>query len=327
MGNVNGEFVMAPFAAPGLRYDLGLTPKDSTVVALVLATLAAGIWLDARGWWWSQPSVDIWVWAALTWVILQAGGAERRRLIVCVALATAGECFLGLVWGLYEYRLGNLPLFIPPGHALVYAAGSRLKRFVPSFAPAAIGAALAPFCLVGLWRGSDTQGPFWYLLMIYFLTRRRDRGFYAGMFVFALAIESYGTGLGAWRYFAREPWFGLRTVTTPPLWTGVFYCTLDALVGRITALRWPVPATARRIRDSHLTMLRPVWVYTNPDGSNGSAHEVSPRYYTMGMDGWPDRRSDPVDRRLHRDHSGGPVGLRDGREMPAEGFEARPQPD
>jgi hypothetical protein len=253
-----------------LRYDLGLPPRDSTLLALVLTTLVAGIWLDARGWWWSQPSVDIWVWVALIWIILRADGPERRLLIVCVAVAAAGECFLGLVWGLYEYRLGNLPLFIPPGHALVYAAGSRLRRFVPGFAPAAIGIAMAPLCLVGLWCGSDTQGPIWYCLLIYFLTRRGDRRFYAGMFLLALAIESYGTGLGGWRYFAREPWFGLHTVTTPPLWTGVFYCTLDALVAGISGLKWSAPETARRIREFPvamvLTRFRDWWRKPLPNG-------------------------------------------------------------
>ena len=214
------------------------------MLALVLVTLIGGIWLDACRWSWSQPAVDVWVWAALTWVFLRTDGPERRRLIVCVIVATAGECFLGWYWRLYEYRLGNLPLFIPPGHALVYAAGSRLRRFVPAFAPAALGLAMAPFCLVGLLRGFDTQGPFWYALLIFFLTRRGHSRFYAGMFLFALAIESYGTSLGGWRYFAQEHWFGLHTVTSPPLWTGVFYCTLDALV--LATARLAKAAPSRR---------------------------------------------------------------------------------
>ena len=218
-----------------MRYYLDLSGRDnSTVFALAIFTIVGGIWLDAQAWRWSQAAVDVWVWAAFAWVFLRTDSAERRRLIVCVIVAALGECFLGFVWGLYEYRLGNLPLFIPPGHALVFAAGTRMARFVPSSAPALIGFALAPFCLVGLLRGVDTQGPFWYLLLIFFLTRGADRRFYAGMFLFALAVESYGTSLGAWRYFSQEHWFGLRTITSPPLWTGVFYCTLDALVAGIT---------------------------------------------------------------------------------------------
>lgn len=203
--------------------------KDLQVLLLALVTLAGGIWLDARAWPWSQPVVDLWAWAALAWILWRGDRAERLRLLLCVAVATAGECFLGFVWRLYEYRLGNLPLFVPPGHALVYAAGFRLRKFVPAVAPVFLSMALAPICAVGAIRGYDTQSPLWYLLLVFFLCRR-DRHLYAAMFLLALVVESYGTSLGGWRYFAQEHWFGLRTVTRPPLWTGTFYCTLDALV-------------------------------------------------------------------------------------------------
>jgi hypothetical protein len=37
----------------------------------------------------------------------------RRNLKICIVLATLGEAFLSLVWGLYDYQFRNLPLFVP----------------------------------------------------------------------------------------------------------------------------------------------------------------------------------------------------------------------
>ena len=41
---------------------------------------------------------------------------ERHFYLSCIAIATAGELFLSLVWGLYTYRLENVPMFVPPGN-------------------------------------------------------------------------------------------------------------------------------------------------------------------------------------------------------------------
>lgn len=51
----------------------------------------------------------------------------------------------------------------------------------------------------------------------------------ATLFVFAFAIEGWGTALGSWRHATVEPWFGLTT-TNPPVWIGAIYCTLESLV-------------------------------------------------------------------------------------------------
>jgi hypothetical protein len=200
------------------------------IILVILATLIGGIWVDTLGRPWSQPATAVWAWSSLIWLARRAGPSERRELAICVLLATLGELFLGFVWGLYEYRLGNLPLFIPPGHALVYAAGRRVSIAAPGWLAPALSGVLAPYCVMGAVWGWDTQGPAWYLLFLSYVLWGNRPSFYATMFLFAFLIEAYGTGLGGWRYHAREPWFGLTTLTNPPVWTGVFYCTLDALV-------------------------------------------------------------------------------------------------
>jgi hypothetical protein len=211
---------------------------DALVVSVVGLTVLAGIWIDTRALWFSQPAADFLAWAVLLWVVARAAADERKELVLCVLLATLGECFLGFVWGLYAYRLGNLPLFIPAGHALVYAAGRRLRGWAPGWASIILAGLLGCVTVLGVSRGSDTQGLLWCPLFLAYLWWSRDRALYTAMFPLALAIETYGTWMGGWTYYAREPWFGLSTITRPPVWTGTFYCTLDALVVVASRMRW-----------------------------------------------------------------------------------------
>ena len=115
------------------RLSLARPSHETTVVSLVLATLAVGIAVDASGRGWAQPAVSAWTWVVLGCIAYRSTPAHRRELAVCVVLATLGELFLKDVWGLYDYRLGNLPLFIPPGHAIVYAASVRMSRAAPDW--------------------------------------------------------------------------------------------------------------------------------------------------------------------------------------------------
>ncbi len=210
--------------------------NDVRVIALVAATLAFGIPLDALGPPVSQTLVNLWTWGALLWVVRGSSMAHRRELAACVVLAAAGELFLMEVWGLYHYRLLNLPLFIPAGHALVFTAAMRISRRVPDWFPWAVLACSAPYAAYAGVTGLDTQGVLWFMVLAGFMKWGRDQALYGVAFVIALAVETYGTSLGGWRYHALEPWFGLTT-TNPPVFVGAIYCTLEVMVRRLAAVR------------------------------------------------------------------------------------------
>jgi len=53
----------------------------------------------------------------------------RAQTLGVVAVATVGEVVGSLLWGVYQYRLDNLPAFVPPGHGLVHLAGASLAAF------------------------------------------------------------------------------------------------------------------------------------------------------------------------------------------------------
>ena len=95
------------------------------LVLLVGLTIALGLVIDRFGGVWGPPLVSLWVWG-LGGLLWWRERAWRPRLLACLVIATAGEVVLSLVWGLYDYRLSNLPLFVPPGHVLLYWLGLRL---------------------------------------------------------------------------------------------------------------------------------------------------------------------------------------------------------
>jgi hypothetical protein len=214
--------------------------SNPTVLAVVIATFGGGILLDTRGPEWGQAAVNVWVWAVLLWVMLGSDSRHRLELAVCVVLATLGELFLMEVWGLYAYRLGSLPLFVPPGHALLFSVAVHLGRISPAWLPWMVAGLASPYVGYAAWAGFDTQSALWLGLLLGNLWWGRDTRMYGVAFVFALALEVWGTSLGAWRWVAIEPWFGLTT-TNPPVGIGAVYCTLEVLVRATSrAIRGPL---------------------------------------------------------------------------------------
>ncbi|MEO8385838.1 MAG: hypothetical protein ABI583_11395, partial [Betaproteobacteria bacterium] len=93
------------------------------VVWHILLVISGGLAIDAAFGWPGQIAAIVWtffVWA----VLFKFGGTDERRvLVLCTAIAGFGEVILSLVWGLYDYQFSNVPLFVPPGHALLMTLG------------------------------------------------------------------------------------------------------------------------------------------------------------------------------------------------------------
>jgi hypothetical protein len=162
---------------------------------------------------------------ALTWIVLAAAciplaPEQRLRVALVVMAATAGEVVGSLLWGVYSYRLGNLPAYIPPGHGLVYLSGlglsvalrrhTRLLIGVAAFVASAWGIAG-----LGFLPRLDVAGAFGVPLLLLFLWRGRNRAVYAGVFVVVCALELYGTWLGVWRWNEALPGLGVPDGNPP----------------------------------------------------------------------------------------------------------------
>jgi hypothetical protein len=211
----------------------------------IVAVIVGGLALDRLLGWPGQIAADLWAAAVFGWLYLRGGAPERRVLVACMVIAGLGECVLSLVWGLYAYQFGNIPLFVPPGHALLMTLGIMAAARLPAWVVWAIPLGAAPWALAGWWQGWDQAGALLFLLLAVCMAASRGRRLYAAMFVLALAMELYGTWLGNWAWKPTVAGLGLST-TNPPAHAGAFYCALDLLV--LASLRLPRRSSARSWR-------------------------------------------------------------------------------
>jgi hypothetical protein len=160
---------------------------------------------------------------ALTWVVLLVAlrplpALARAQALGVVAFATVGEVTGSLVWGVYRYRLHNLPLFIPPAHGLVYLTGLALagvvasRRLVAAAAVGSIGWGIAGLTVLPR---LDVAGAIGVPLLCLFLWRSRSRAVYAGVFLAVAALELYGTSIGTWTWARELPGLGIADGNPP----------------------------------------------------------------------------------------------------------------
>jgi hypothetical protein len=203
---------------------------------VIVATLAAGLFFDVLTDIAGQTALSAAVWLVLFYVLRGAASGERRALMACLVIATSGEMVLSLGLGLYTYRLGNIPMFVPPGHVLILLLGFSLARIMPHTVAYAIFGCAALYSLAAAVTGVDTLGVALFLaLAVSALAMPSQRTLYASTFVLSLALELYGTWLGNWNWARQVPATALVT-TNPPAVAGAFYCILDAAVVSVSML-------------------------------------------------------------------------------------------
>jgi hypothetical protein len=198
--------------------------------ALAASVFLLGLWLDREWPVGGQLATSALAWAVFVRVARRAQGDMRSRLWLCLVWAAAGEIFCSLVWGLYTYRLENIPFFVPPGHVLLFWLGLRLA---PQLSAVWADRLTLAFLLIAAALALGGIDQFSLLLMlayaVLYWSMPRQRPLLALMFLAATALELYGTVLGAWRWAPVAPVLGLVT-TNPPFAAGAFYCLLDAAV-------------------------------------------------------------------------------------------------
>jgi hypothetical protein len=184
------------------------------------AYLAALLALDHYANYHQQLALGVVTWLALAFALSRVPLERRLQALGVVAFATIGEVTGSLLWGVYTYRLHNLPLFVPPAHGLVYltglalatAARARVRALVASAAVAA-----STWGLLGLTvlPRRDVAGAFGVPLLLVFLWRGRNRAVYAGVFLVVASLELYGTAIGTWRWAHELPGLGIPDGNPP----------------------------------------------------------------------------------------------------------------
>jgi hypothetical protein len=198
-----------------------VTRRQATVAATgVAAYLAALLWVDRITDLSGQLALGALTWLVLLGACRRLPALRRAQVLLVVGVATCGEITGSIVWGVYTYRLENLPMFVPPAHGLVYLGGLALaaalrgrERLLAAAALAAVlawglaGVAVLPRADVGGFAGA--------VLLASFLVAGRARAAYAGVFVVVAALELYGTALGTWTWAETIPGTGIANGNPP----------------------------------------------------------------------------------------------------------------
>ena len=169
-----------------------------------------------------QLALGIVTWAVLVAALRPLPLERRLQALLVVAAATCMEVVGSIVWGVYSYRLHNLPLFVPPGHGLVYLGGislseTRLASARPGLFVAVAAASASAWGVAGLTvlPALDVGGAIGVAVFLFFLLRGRAPTIYGGVFFVVLFLEVWGTAIGLWQWHPVTPGLGLAMGNPP----------------------------------------------------------------------------------------------------------------
>ena len=179
--------------------------------------------LDASASLTQQNLLGVGTWGLLLALLYGETSLVRAQTAIVVVFATFVEYTFSPLLEVYVYRLDNVPLFVPPGHGLVYVAALSLGRSGWSAkhatalmtATVALGGSYAVWGLSPLVPRLDVLGAIWYLCLLGFLLWGRSRLLYVGAFAVVTYLEMLGTWLGNWTWAATDP-TGLVAIGNPP---------------------------------------------------------------------------------------------------------------
>jgi hypothetical protein len=161
---------------------------------------------------------------------------ERRQVWLMVGVATCIEVWSSVIWGVYRYRFGNVPLWVPPGHGLVYLFALRSVRtpfgkchgklitrvaIVAATTWAIAGVTLEPLIVHRL----DVLGILWLPLFVWFM-HKPSAAIYAAAFFVTSYLELWGTNVGNWAWQAYAPVSHIPS-GNPPSVISAGYCLMD----------------------------------------------------------------------------------------------------
>jgi hypothetical protein len=205
-----------------------LSRRDVGIAATVLVWIGGVLLADAVPGLGGVEVARQLVLGAATWTVLglllrREPPLVRTQTLVVVALATCVEYTFSPLLQAYVYRIGTVPLFVPPGHGLVYLAALALGRS-PLFqryrrtlvtATVVIGGSWAVWGVAASGR-VDALGAFWFACLLGFLAWGPSRMVYVGAFLVVSYLELAGTALGTWAWATRDPVLHVVGQGNPP---------------------------------------------------------------------------------------------------------------
>jgi len=182
----------------------------------------------------NQWLTNILVFMTYIWIYRYVSKAVRQLMIFGLLVGFFGEVFFSLVLGMYTYRLDNIPLYIPFGHAVIYASIYYLvKEPVVLKHQHAVEFFLYPLMIIyaSLWLflANDLFGFICMIMTLWLLYKQpSSRLFFLLMFFMVIYLELVGTYYQCWLWpgiwFDTYAWM---PSANPPSGIGGFYFAFD----------------------------------------------------------------------------------------------------
>ena len=128
---------------------------DSRTSLLIFIVLIFGLWLDSFSPLWGQIGAGVLFWGMYIYLFDKMRGKARSLMLSGLIMATVGEVFCSLIWQLYDYRLFNIPHYVPPGHILVFLLGSSIALRIKKWMIWGVPFITAVYTIWGLISGFD----------------------------------------------------------------------------------------------------------------------------------------------------------------------------
>ena len=214
--------------------------RTLAILSFIGVLLAVDTQVDAR----AQLLLGLAAWVALALALRGVPPLLRAQTLVVVVVATCAEVVGSIIWGVYTYRLENLPSFVPPCHGLVYLAGASLAVWAAPRKELLVRVALVAVVAWGIagvtvLPRSDVGGAIGAALLAVYLIRGRAPEIYAGVFLVVAWLELYGTAIGTWEWAVTIPGTAVPQ-GNPPSGVAAGYVWFDivalALAPRV--IRW-----------------------------------------------------------------------------------------
>lgn len=204
-----------------------------TVIALWIdSTSFSNIYLDGR----NLTNV-----LAILYFCLFFNSAQsylRKLMFTMVFLSYLGELIFCKLLGMYNYRTADIPLYVPFGHAIVYASGFVFaenslivrntillkKIFFTSFAILFLGVGLVL---------NDWFSIIFGLLFFVLMRRKKWQKVYYTIALCVIFIELVGTFFKCWTWVPKT--FGLIPAANPPMGAVFFYAGGDVILAKIVS--------------------------------------------------------------------------------------------
>ncbi|WP_339882603.1 hypothetical protein [Polaribacter vadi] len=186
----------------------------------------------------------------------------KEQMLAAVLIGFFGEYLFSVLMGMYIYRLGNVPLYIPFGHAFVYiavlcfskAASIKKHRIVLE---KVFAISIFMYATLFLIFKNDVFGFVMTIATLLILRNKpRERLFYLTMYISVAVLEIIGTTYECW-WWPSTAWNVIPFLPSynPPSGISLFYFLLDLgclwVYKKRHKITWKRMKNIRRIRSEN----------------------------------------------------------------------------